>query len=633
MKKEDETKISEEVIDIKNNELKIEKQKKKRKFKEVQMEDKLDHQKNDKNFNEESGLESPYSTKFNLNSDNSESKKMKKNSDYKIKNNFLTGSFNQSTFPFEAEIFTQKNNIESKENVFLYKNENSKSKKGCPKNSLENNLIQNFSNSEERPKIKTIYYINANKMKVCDLKDGRRIFNNKTELNGYQGFRENFIEFRQLFFENLLLNEDFRENLKEEWKLESAIFSTFCYEEDFILPLIKRYNLKTLLIKHCEENTHKTVYIEKNENITIIHPKIDFTLKYGKYHSKLTILKFPDFLRVVIPSANLTNGDWYYWGQIIWFQDFPLKNKSQNNSSTSDFEGYLIKMFELQMPTNFKNQIWFKNLNINLSEYDFSHTIVDLVASSSGRFSDTHEFGLGRLKYLKEKYSVKRKNIKNNKLIVQSSSIGKRLSDKFLKDLCEGFGCISNEENKLEIIFPTEEYIESFELGKDLSGCLFLSRDTYLLHRYKFKKLEVLDPKFQTVFHSKFIVALEEKSQNILKSNNFFNKKSENNSTSKHIIQENNFTINDNKIKSIPQIEIDDNSIFYFGSHNISIAAWGTLEKKDTQISMANYELGIIFNPLLLTYEEKQKISNSLLVNLNSEFYSNSDSPWINELF
>jgi tyrosyl-DNA phosphodiesterase-1 len=177
---------------------------------------------------------------------------------------------------------------------------------------------------------------------------------------------------------------------------------------------------------------------------------------------------------------------------------------------------------------------------------------------------------------------------------VQCSSIGKSLKEKFLNDICEGFGCKSNN-SKVDIIYPTNEYVNSFPLGKELSGCLFLSKDSFLLNKNKFKHLEVIGGENKTIFHSKFIISCNEECVNTEK--------------------------------------LSDNTIFYFGSHNLSAAAWGSYEKKNSQISISNYELGIIFDPIKLRYEEKQKILSSLLINVNSHYYSNSDQAFVSENF
>jgi tyrosyl-DNA phosphodiesterase-1 len=435
---------------------------------------------------------------------------------------------------------------------------------------------ENLEFEEEKPKL-SFYYINENKLTVNDLKDGRRIFNNKTESSKYE-FRENFIELRQLLFENLLLNEDFSENLNEKWTMQSAIFSTFCYDKDFIEPIIKQYKFPTLIIKNKDELND----LSNNDLIDYFHPTIDYINKWGKFHSKLMIMKFPNFLRIVIPSANLTNCDWYYWGQIIWFQDFPTKS---GEMSESEFETYLELIMNSSIK-NYRSSPFYKKLKLNLSDYDFSNTCVDLVASISGRFKDKN-FGLARLKDLTENYNKFRSS--NNRLLVQCSSFGK-LNENFLKNIKYSFGIC--EDKKIDIIFPTFDYVNNTNLGYELSSCLFLNKDTFLNHKYKFRKFE-MNKEFinaRTIFHSKFIIACEE--------------------------------------KEITLDNITDNTIFYFGSHNLSPSAWGNFEKDKKQINMANYELGVVFNPIKLRYEEKKMILSSLIINLNSDYYGD-EKAWV----
>ena len=77
------------------------------------------------------------------------------------------------------------------------------------------------------------------------IKDGRRIFNNRTIYTGFEGgYLENFLEFKQLLYENLLFTEKLSNNSKEKFSMESAIFSTFVYDPEFILPLIKNHKFK-----------------------------------------------------------------------------------------------------------------------------------------------------------------------------------------------------------------------------------------------------------------------------------------------------------------------------------------------------------------------------------------------------
>ena len=43
--------------------------------------------------------------------------------------------------------------------------------------------------------------------------------------------------------------------------------------------------------------------------------------------------------------------------------------------------------------------------------------------------------------------------------------------------------------------------------------------------------------------------------------------------------------------------EITDDTVLYFGSHNFSAGAWGNLEKDESQLAIANWEIGVAFGP------------------------------------
>jgi hypothetical protein len=63
----------------------------------------------------------------------------------------------------------------------------------------------------------------------------------------------------------------------------------------------------------------------------------------------------------------------------------------------------------------------------------------------------------------------------------------------------------------------------------------------------------------------------------------------------------------------------------------LSASAWGNYEKNGTQISIANYELGIIFDVNLLSFQEKLDIYNNLLFNFDAPKYTEDDAPFITE--
>ena len=125
------------------------------------------------------------------------------------------------------------------------------------KTSVDNKTLNNETTIDlqnktfEDKEIKNFYYIDKTKMTLNKLKDGRSVFHNKTELQEYDSndplFNQKFIEFRQLFFENLLLNENFQEEMKQPLTIQSALFSTFVYEDDFLEPIIQAFKLPSII--------------------------------------------------------------------------------------------------------------------------------------------------------------------------------------------------------------------------------------------------------------------------------------------------------------------------------------------------------------------------------------------------
>ena len=59
---------------------------------------------------------------------------------------------------------------------------------------------------------------------------------------------------------------------------------------------------------------------------------------------------------------------------------------------------------------------------------------------------------------------------------------------------------------------------------------------------------------------------------------------------------------------------IDDDTLIYFGSHNFSSAAWCKEEKGGKQISLSNWELGVVYLPEEGSRERKRNIIDSLNV-------------------
>ena len=62
-------------------------------------------------------------------------------------------------------------------------------------------------------------------------------------------------------------------------------------------------------------------------NMTVLSPPKN-TMGYGVFHTKLWLIKFKSFLRIVISTSNNHLYDWSVWQNAYWYHDCPLNNKT-----------------------------------------------------------------------------------------------------------------------------------------------------------------------------------------------------------------------------------------------------------------------------------------------------------------
>lgn len=83
-----------------------------------------------------------------------------------------------------------------------------------------------------------------------------------------------------------------------------------------------------LYVFNREEGENKegkvTKCYEGFNNMTVISPP-KLNSGYGVFHPKLWLIKFKNFLRVVVCTGNNHLYDWAIWQNAYWFHDCPLK--------------------------------------------------------------------------------------------------------------------------------------------------------------------------------------------------------------------------------------------------------------------------------------------------------------------
>lgn len=320
--------------------------------------------------------------------------------------------------------------------------------------------------------------------------------------------------------------------------------------------------------KVCIVSHGKPERVEKiSENFTVVYPKVQ---QWGSFHPKLFILKFPYRLRIVITSANLVGCDWNLIGQCIWFQDF--------------FYGDAPDAPFLKDLKNFVNDIVPKKakilneLGIDLDGYNFRNSAVDLVTSIPGRYKIPCEYGFERInQFVKKEYSH---------FTYQCSSVG-ALVGTLKKDICKSF--TNNPNCEMEIIFPCFRNVMESHLGTAGAGVFFMKENSYTNEDFPRQSLCSMEGPNESFLghlsHSKVLI------------------------------------IHDN-------YEINDDTLIYIGSHNLSGAAWGKYEKNHTQLSISNYEAGIIFKSQPDSKDLKQYIISQLPFKFPPSKYLRDDRPF-----
>jgi len=70
--------------------------------------------------------------------------------------------------------------------------------------------------------------------------------------------------------------------------------------------------------------------VQKNyqgiKNMTVISPPKQNQGNYGVFHTKLWLIKFKTFLRIVVCTSNNHIYDWSVWQNAFWFHDCPIQS-------------------------------------------------------------------------------------------------------------------------------------------------------------------------------------------------------------------------------------------------------------------------------------------------------------------
>ncbi|KAD3337938.1 hypothetical protein R6Q59_027298 [Mikania micrantha] len=342
-----------------------------------------------------------------------------------------------------------------------------------------------------------------------------------------------------------------------------AVLSNYMVDLDWLMsacPALKK--IPHVLVVHGESDGRQE-HLKKNKPTNWIFHKPPLPIAWGTHHSKAMFLVYPQGVRIIVHTANLIYVDWNNKSQGLWMQDFPWKNQDSSDKGSrfeSDLIDYLSALkwpeFSVQLPELGKfsfNSSFFKR-------FDYSEATVRLIASVPGYHSGStiKKWGHMKIRSVLQDY-VFDKEFRNSPLIYQFSSLGS-LDEKWMAEFAFSMSSGVSEDKKPLglgeplIVWPTVEDIRCSLEGYAAGSCVPSPQknvEKAFLKKYWAKWKASHTGRCRAMPH----------------------------------------------IKTFTRYNGQNLAWFLLTSSNLSKAAWGALQKNNTQLMIRSYELGVLFLP------------------------------------
>ncbi|XP_020589645.1 tyrosyl-DNA phosphodiesterase 1 isoform X2 [Phalaenopsis equestris] len=345
-----------------------------------------------------------------------------------------------------------------------------------------------------------------------------------------------------------------------------AILSNYMVDIDWLKTACpKLWQIPHVLIVHGESGS-RVDDLQKKKPVNWVLHKPPLPISYGTHHSKAIFLVYEKGVRIIIHSANLIYVDWNNKTQGLWMQDFPCKNV-KNLCESSLFERDLIDYLSaLKLPGLNANLPKFGDVNVNASffkKFDYSNAAVRLIASVPGYHSGPNlkKWGHMKMRVVLEECEFD-KEFSKAPLAYQFSSLGsldERWMSEFGASMSSG---ISHDKSPLGlgkpvIIWPTVEDVrcslEGYAAGSAIPSPQKNVEKEFLKKYWSKWKADHLG-RCRAMPH----------------------------------------------IKSYTRHSAQNIAWFLLTSANLSKAAWGALQKNNSQLMIRSYELGVLFLPSVI---------------------------------
>ncbi|KAI4368211.1 hypothetical protein MLD38_016795 [Melastoma candidum] len=342
-----------------------------------------------------------------------------------------------------------------------------------------------------------------------------------------------------------------------------AILSNYMVDIDWLITACPSLaSIPHVLVIHGEGDGTLDHMKRKKPPNWILH-KPPLPIAYGTHHSKAMLLVYPRGVRIIVHTANLIFVDWNNKSQGLWMQDFPWKDQNSPGKG-SEFETDLVDYLSaLKWPEFNVNLPAHGNRTLNPSffkKFNYQDAAVRLIASVPGYHlgKNLNKWGHMKLRSTLQQYAFGKEFMKSP-LVYQFSSLGS-LDEKWMAELATSMSAGFAEE-KLPlglgvpmIIWPSVENVrcslEGYAAGNAIPS-----------------PLKNVEKEFLKKYWAKWKAG------------------------------------HTGRCRAMPHIKTFTR---YNGQHlawllltsaNLSKAAWGALQKNNSQLMIRSYELGVLFLP------------------------------------
>ncbi|KAG5246791.1 tyrosyl-DNA phosphodiesterase [Salix suchowensis] len=342
----------------------------------------------------------------------------------------------------------------------------------------------------------------------------------------------------------------------------AAILSNYMVDMDWLLsacPTIAK--VPNVMVIHGEgEGTLEHMKRRKPANWIMHKPRLP--ISFGTHHSKAMFLVYPRGVRVIVHTANLIFVDWNNKSQGLWMQDFPWKEEEPGKGC--GFENDLVDYLSmLKWPEFIVKLPNLGSISINASffkKFDYSNAVVRLIASVPGYHTDANlrKWGHMKLRSVLQECTFDNE-FKRSPLVYQFSSLGS-LDEKWMTELASSMSSGYAEDKtplglgEPQIIWPTVEDVrcslEGYAAGNAIPSPL-KNVEKGFLKKYWAKWKASHTGRCRAMPH----------------------------------------------IKTFTRYNGQKLAWFLLTSSNLSKAAWGALQKNNSQLMIRSYELGVLFLP------------------------------------